>query len=69
MFGNKLLGLNPTYDNFTMNTEWFMDAFANIWEPLLFGCVIIGILSSVAGYLLMHLLWRLYAYKRLKKMK
>ena len=69
LFGNKLLGLNPTYESFTMDTEWFMNAFGNIWEPLLFGCVIIGIVSSVVGYLIMHLLWKIYAYKRLKKMK
>jgi hypothetical protein len=52
-----------------MDAEWFMNAFGNIWEPLLFGCVIIGIVSSVVGYLIMHLLWKIYAYKRLKKMK
>ena len=69
IFGNEVLGLNPIYKNFEMDSEWFMSALGNIWEPLLFGCVIIGIASSILGYFIMHILWKMYAYKRLKKMR
>ena len=47
--------------------EWIMNAMGNIWEPLLVGTMTIGILSSIAGYYIMHFLWRLHAYRRLKK--
>ena len=67
LFGNELLGLNPVYDNFAMDTDWIMSALGNIWEPLLFGCVIIGIFSSILSYIIMHILWKIYAYRRLKK--
>ncbi len=69
LFGNELLGLNPVYDNFAMDTDWIMSALGNIWEPLLFGCVIIGIFSSIVSYIIMHILWKIYAYRRLKKMR
>tara|TARA_Y100000817_G_scaffold283717_1_gene249797 strand:- start:52 stop:552 length:501 start_codon:yes stop_codon:yes gene_type:complete len=69
LFGNKMLGLNPEYNNFAMDSEWIMNALGNIWEPLLFGCIVIGIISSIFGYFIMHIFWKIYAYKRLQKMK
>ena len=67
LFGNKVLGLNPVYDEFKLNTEWIMSALANIWEPLLVGTLIIGVVSSIIGYFLMHIAWRIYAYMKLKQ--
>ena len=67
LFGNLVLNLDPVYDEFQMNMDWIMSAMSNIWEPLLVGTLIIGIISSIVGYFLMHLAWRVYAYKRLKK--
>jgi len=37
----------------------------NIWEPLIVGTLIIGVVSSILGYYIMHILWRLHAYRRL----
>ena len=67
LFGNLVLNLDPVYDEFQMNMDWIMSAMSNIWEPLLVGTLIIGVISSIVGYFLMHLAWRVYAYKRLKK--
>tara|TARA_B100001996_G_C18541937_1_gene547244 strand:+ start:27 stop:536 length:510 start_codon:yes stop_codon:yes gene_type:complete len=67
LFGNSVLSLNPIYSEFKLNSEWIMNALSNIWEPLLIGTLIIGIASSVIGYLLMHISWKIYAYSRLKR--
>ena len=69
LFGNYVLGLTPEYQEFQMSSDWISSAFSNIWEPLLVGTLIIGIISSALGYFIMHLLWRLYAYNRLNKSK
>ena len=69
LFGNKVLGLNPVYDEFKLDTEWIVSALANIWEPLLIGTLIIGVISSIVGYFLMHIAWRVYAYAKLKQRK
>jgi len=69
LFGNNILNINPIYNEFKLNSEWIMNALSNIWEPLLVGTIIIGIVSSVIGYVLMHIAWKMYAYSRLKKKK
>ena len=61
--------LSAEYQEFQMSSDWISGAFSNIWEPLLVGALIIGIISSALGYFIMHLLWRLYAYNRLNKSK
>lgn len=65
LFGNFVLNIDPVYDEFQLNTEWIMSVLNVIWEPLLVGTIIIGILSSIIGYFLMHVIWRIYAYRRL----
>jgi len=69
LFGNNVLDRNPVYNEFQLNTDWIMNAMSNIWEPLLLGTVIIGIVSSIIGYILMHVLWKVYLYNKLKKRK
>jgi len=66
LFGNYVLNLEPVYKEFELNTEWIMSAMGNIWEPLIVGTLIIGVVSSILGYYIMHILWRLHAYRRLK---
>ena len=53
----------------SVSSEWIFSAFENIWQPLLVGTLIIGIISSILGYFIMHMLWRFYAYNRLQRSK
>jgi len=69
IFGNNILGLNPIYNEFKLNSEWIISALGNIWGPLLVGTLIIGVVSSVIGYFLMHISWKIYAYSKLKRRK
>ena len=41
--------------------EWFNTIFLNIWEPLLIGCLILGLISSSITYFLIRLIWRIGA--------
>ena len=38
--------------------EWFNTIFLNIWEPLLVGCFILGLIASGITYFLVRLIWR-----------
>lgn len=54
-----------TGGQFKPSIEWLFNQLAVIWQPLVAGSLVIGIVTSVAGYCLVHLLWRAYIrYKR-----
>ena len=64
--GSILFGLeeNQIINIIPKNTsiiEWFNTIFLNIWEPLLIGCLILGLISSSITYFLIRLIWRIGA--------
>ncbi|WP_455379725.1 DUF2062 domain-containing protein [Acidihalobacter prosperus] len=38
--------------------------FGQIWQPLLLGCLIVGSLSAILGFICIRLYWRFYVTKR-----
>jgi hypothetical protein len=56
--GSDLLRRTPRPFEFELSFEWLIDGFVHIWEPLLLGCVLLGALSSLLGYVALDLLWR-----------
>jgi len=67
-----LLGLwgldrpSPSAD-FEFSVDSVMDNLGSIGEPFLFGCLILGITSSIIGYFGTRLLWRWHAVRQWKK--
>jgi uncharacterized protein len=57
--GCQMLGLEPQPVAFEMSWEWLRTALVPIWKPLLLGCVTLGALTALAGYLLLGGLWHL----------
>ena len=55
---NQITNIIP--ENTTI-IEWFNTIFLNIWEPLLIGCFILGLISSSITYFLIRLIWRIGA--------
>ena len=55
---NQITNIIP--ENTTI-IEWFNTIFLNIWEPLLIGCLILGLISSSITYFLIRLIWRIGA--------
>ncbi len=61
---------------FSASQDWFLQTLEHVWEPLLLGCLIVGTLSALIGYLTISLLWRIQVGRlwhtrrknRLKKM-
>ena len=50
---NQITNIIP--ENTTI-IEWFNTIFLNIWEPLLIGCLILGLISSFITYFLIRLI-------------
>ena len=76
--GNKLLLKEGEDFNFELSWEWLTTSMLHVWQPLLFGSLILGIISSILGYIIIHLMWRYNikrrwqerkAYRRLRQMK
>ena len=41
--------------------EWFGTQFIHIWQPLVAGCLILGLISAIFTYFTVRILWRLSA--------
>ena len=44
---------------FTMSWHWFTNEFLMIWQPLMLGCLICGIIAALLGVVFVRLMWRL----------
>ena len=50
--------------SFDFSLNWFTETLAQIWEPLLLGCFILGTISAITGYVLIRLLWRFMSLRK-----
>lgn len=56
--GRDLLGMPPRPINFDLSLTWLAETFVHIWQPLMLGCVLLGSLAALLGYIALDLLWR-----------
>lgn len=63
--GRWLLGLDDVAMAFTPSIHWIIAEIARIWQPLLLGCLILGLASALAGFGLCRLLWRVHVIRGL----
>jgi uncharacterized protein (DUF2062 family) len=66
-FGSFLLRRPPSPFEFELSFAWLVDGFINIWEPLLLGCVLLGAIASLVGFVALDLFWRASISGYLKK--
>lgn len=57
--GARLLDLPAQPFAFEMSFTWVTQTFVNIWQPMLLGCLLLGMLAALAGYAVTDVLWRL----------
>ena len=60
--GTWILG-TPLHEGITfeLSFRWIMEELSTIWQPFLLGCFVSGVVSAVAGNVIIRLLWRLPA--------
>ncbi|MDE0790337.1 MAG: DUF2062 domain-containing protein [Woeseiaceae bacterium] len=56
--GRTLLDTPLRKFQFEMSWDWVTHTFVTIWQPMLLGCVILGVTAAIAGYVTLDLLWR-----------
>ncbi|MFV8833797.1 DUF2062 domain-containing protein [Aquisalimonas sp.] len=67
--GLLVMGEGTRDGTFEPTLEWYWTELVNIWQPLLLGSVLCGLCASLAGYGLIHLLWRLNIRRHLRRRK
>ncbi len=67
--GLFLLGKDLPDANFQFSIDNVVSSIGDIGGPFLFGCLILGLISSSAGYFGMSLLWRYVVTRRWNKRK
>lgn len=48
---------------------WLAEVFIEIWQPLLLGCLTLGSLAALCGYLIVTLLWRMAIVRKWEERK
>lgn len=56
--GRVILGQPPHVFEFEMSITWLAERFASVWLPMLLGCILLGALLAILGYLILDLVWR-----------
>ncbi len=59
LVGCELLGITARPIAFEMNWDWLTTTLIPIWKPLLLGCLVLGALTALIGYILLGGLWHL----------
>lgn len=69
--GRRLLRQAPQPFEFELSFAWLFDRFIYIWQPLMLGCVLLGAILALIGFITLDLLWRAsiwgYLAKRRKR--
>ncbi len=65
--GSTLLRRTPRPFEFELSYAWLIDGFVTVWQPLLLGCVLLGAILSLVGFVALDLLWRASIWDYLKR--
>jgi uncharacterized protein len=57
--GSAVLGIPVQAVDFEMSWDWFGGQFIEIWPPLIIGCAIFSVVSSITSYVLIRIMWRI----------
>lgn len=69
LFGAKILGHTAVDMKFELSWEWLTTHLAQSWEPFLLGCFLLAVISSLLGYIIIQVIWRLHILHRLGERK
>ena len=52
---------------FELSFNWLMTGLDAIWQPFLFGCLILGLTSALLGFFAIQLFWRFHIIQYIKR--
>jgi len=56
--GRMILEVPEQAFSFEFSIDWVTHTFVTIWQPMLLGCVLLGTVSAMLGYIVLDLFWR-----------
>lgn len=65
-FGAWLLDSPEQAFQFEASGEWAMHGMMLIWQPFLLGCLVLGLVLGVLGFIVVHIAWRWMVCRRWK---
>lgn len=57
--GARMLEITPEKFRIELSIEWLNTTFQSVWQPLLLGSVLVGLIASFFAYAILDLVWRL----------
>lgn len=68
-FGAWVLQTPEVEFSFELSMDWLLNGMSAIWVPFLFGCVFLGAIFSLLGFVGIRLLWRWSVVKKFEQRK
>jgi len=65
--GGWILLLPENDFHFEASFDWAMHSMLLIWQPFLLGCLVLGLLSGILGYIAVQWSWRMTVMRRWEK--
>ena len=66
LVGAQILGTPPGDFDFELSMAWLLAELGEIWQPFLLGCLVVGLVTSLAAFILTRILWRMHIISHLK---
>ncbi len=66
LLGVEMLGLEPGGFDFELSFDWLTNGLSAVWQPFLLGCFTVGLVSAIASFVLVRLLWHLHILSHIK---
>jgi uncharacterized protein (DUF2062 family) len=66
LVGAEILQIEPAGFDFELSFDWLLSELILIWQPFLLGCLIVGLVLSLASFLLVRVLWHLHILNHIK---
>lgn len=54
---------------FSLSLDWFQNGLAQVWRPLVAGCLLCGLFFGSLGYFVVNVLWRVRVARQWRKRK
>jgi len=67
--GAFTLGVGEIPFKMELTTDWLIHGTLLIWKPFLLGCVMMGSISAIVGYIGIHTFWRWAVIRRWQQRK
>ncbi len=67
ILGTKILGLPVLDFEFQLSISWLIEILKEVWQPFLMGCVVMGLISSLLGFMAVRIYWRWHIVQMLEK--